>query len=185
MSYSHSQHGAYALILGEEDGTRRLPIIIGGFEAQSIALELEKMQPARPLTHDLFTSFMQSFSIFVDQVIIDKFVEGVFHAKIYCHDNQGKHQIIDSRTSDAISIALRVDCPFYTYSEIMEEAGIEMDDADVDDAMEEASFDQETLSNDPFTENSIEELKDMLKSAIDNEDYELASRLRDEINKRK
>lgn len=184
MSYSHSQHGAYALILGEEPGIRRLPIIIGGFEAQAIALELESMKPSRPLTHDLFKFFTESFDVTIDEVIIDKFVEGVFHAKIYCHDNNGNHQVIDSRTSDAIAIALRLDCPFYTYEEIMEEAGIEMDDADVEDSGE--LFEQnDTPEDDTMESKSLNELHEMLKEAIDSEDYELASRIRDEINKRK
>lgn len=184
MSYSHSQHGAYALILGEEPGIRRLPIIIGGFEAQAIALELESMKPSRPLTHDLFTFFTESFDVSIDEVIIDKFVEGVFHAKIYCHDNNGNHQVIDSRTSDAIAIALRLNCPFYTYEEIMEEAGIEMDDADVEDSGE--LFEQEEMpADDSMESKSLNELHVMLKEAIDSEDYELASRIRDEINKRK
>ncbi|MCK9167130.1 MAG: bifunctional nuclease family protein [Bacteroidales bacterium] len=183
MSYSHSQHGAYALILGEENGTRRLPIIIGGFEAQAIALELEHMKPQRPLTHDLFRNFAAAFAIRIDEVIIDKFVEGVFHAKLYCHDTHGNHHIIDSRTSDAIAIALRLDCPFYTHEAILDAAGIEMDaEFDVDS---EDFIDQEPEKRNSLNDKSLHELRNMLKAAIENENYELASRIRDEINKQK
>ncbi len=184
MSYSHSQHGAYALILGEEPGIRRLPIIIGGFEAQAIALELEDMKPSRPLTHDLFKFFTESFGVTIGQVIIDKFVEGVFHAKIYCHDQYDNLQVIDSRTSDAIAIALRMGCPFYTYENIMQEAGIEMDDSDVDDSDELFEQNEKPLQN-TMESISIDDLKEMLKEAVENENYEQASRIRDEINKRK
>jgi len=184
MSYSHSQHGAYALILGEESGIRRLPIIIGGFEAQAIALEMEGMRPSRPLTHDLFKFFTESFNITISEVIIDKFVEGVFHAKLYCHDTHGVSHVIDSRTSDAIAIALRLGCPFYTYENIMQEAGIEMDDADVEDSGEKM-FEADSVPKDSLESKSLTELQDNLKEAVENEDYELASRIRDEINKRK
>lgn len=183
MSYSHSQQGAYALILGEVDGTRRLPIIIGGFEAQAIALELEKMKPSRPLTHDLFKSVTASFGITMDEIVIDKFIEGVFHAKLYCHDNYDHTQILDSRTSDAIAIALRLGCPFYTYEEILDAAGIEMDEEFDYDATDE--LDDMDPNSDSMETKSLSELQEMLKNAIDSELYELASSIRDEINKRK
>ena len=127
MSYSQLQSGAYALILGETEGNRRLPIIIGGFEAQAIAIELEKMKPARPLTHDLFRSFAEAFNVQITEVIINKFVDGVFHARIVCFDGHNEVEI-DSRTSDAVALALRFKCPVYTYENIMETAGIVMDE---------------------------------------------------------
>ena len=125
MSYSQSQSGAYALILGEVDGSRRLPIIIGGFEAQAIAVELEKMKPSRPLTHDLFKSFADSYNIRLREVIIDQFKQGVFHAKLICIKDNSE-STIDSRTSDAVALAIRFRCPIYTYEKIMEDAGMEV-----------------------------------------------------------
>ncbi|PID94100.1 MAG: hypothetical protein CSA95_04705 [Bacteroidetes bacterium] len=184
MSYSHSQQGAYALILGEEDGVRRLPIIIGGFEAQAIALEIENMKPSRPLTHDLFKHLSESFDISVDEVIIDKFVEGIFHAKILCHDLNGKHRVIDSRTSDAIAIALRFDCPFYAYESVIQEAGIEIEDEDIERS-EELFEREEKKPDDVLEAKSLDELKMMLEEAVESENYEWASCIRNEINKRK
>ena len=123
LSYSQTQSGAYALVLGEKKGTRRLPIIIGGFEAQAIAIELEKMTPNRPLTHDLFKSFADSFEILLNEVIIYNLVEGIFYAKLLCSCN-GKDMEIDARTSDSIALAIRFDCPVYTYEFILEKAGV-------------------------------------------------------------
>ncbi|MDZ7741268.1 MAG: bifunctional nuclease family protein [Bacteroidota bacterium] len=127
MSYSQSQSGAYALIMGEKQGKRRLPIIIGGFEAQSIAIELEKMKPSRPLTHDLFKNFADHYKVGIKEVVINKFQEGVFFAKLVCEQN-GTVSEIDSRTSDAVALAIRFNCPIYTYEKIMSEAGVVMDD---------------------------------------------------------
>jgi hypothetical protein len=184
MSYSQSQSGAYALILGEKDGKRRLPIIIGGFEAQSIAIELEKIKTPRPLTHDLFKTFASSFEITITEVIINKFSEGVFYAILLCSD--GKKELeIDSRTSDAIALALRFGCPVYTYESIMVAAGILMEEdqesSKTEDPAEEALV-PEKIS---FSEQSLTELHQLLQSAVENEEYEKASRIRDEINKRK
>jgi bifunctional DNase/RNase len=184
MSYSQSQSGAYALILGERDGNRRLPIIIGGFEAQSIAIELEKIRTPRPLTHDLFKAFAEAYNIEVSEVVICKFSEGVFHAKLVCTDGI-KTEEVDSRTSDAIALALRFGCPVYTYESIMTAAGILMEEeADMlrhdDPAPEESAG--ETIS---FSDASPAELQEMLQSAIENEEYEKASKIRDELNKRK
>ena len=184
MSYSQSQSGAYALILGEHGGVRRLPIIIGGFEAQAIAVELEKMKPSRPLTHDLFKNFAEHYDIFIKEVIIDKFMEGVFFAKLVCLQGDSESEI-DARTSDAVALAIRFRCPIYTYENIMSEAGIVMEEK-----AEEMQEDEDpAIANEPeaeeYTTNSLEELKEMLQKAIDNEEYEKASRLRDEINKRK
>ena len=139
MSYSQSQSGAYALILGEVEGNRRLPIIIGGFEAQSIAVELEQMKPSRPLTHDLFKNFADHYHIRVIEVVIDQFKHGVFHAKLLCvHNNE--ETLIDARTSDAVALAIRFKCPIYTVEKIMAEAGILMDDTKMEGKEKEKSF---------------------------------------------
>ena len=182
MSYSQSQSGAYALILGEVKGKRRLPIIIGGFEAQAIAVELEKMKPSRPLTHDLLKNFADTYHIQVKEVIIDQFKQGVFHAKLICVQNNVEN-LIDSRTSDAVALAIRFKCPIYTYEKIMEEAGMLMDEnatppetmTKPDAAPPEPSFEEYTLK----------ELEEMLQMTIEQEDYEKASMIRDEIKKRK
>jgi hypothetical protein len=184
MSYSQSQSGAYALILGEKEGKRRLPIIIGGFEAQSIAIELEKIKTPRPLTHDLFKTFADSFDIRILEVIINKFSEGVFYAVLICSD--GKTEIeIDSRTSDAIALALRFGCPVYTYESIMVAAGILMEEDTGNSKQDNPAEDENLNEESSFSEYSLEELTQMLQSAIENEEYEKASRIRDEIKKRK
>jgi len=178
MSYSQSQSGAYALILGETYGKRRLPIIIGGFEAQAIAVELEKMKPSRPLTHDLFKNFADHYSIFLKEVIIDKFMEGVFFAKLICiHD--GQESEIDARTSDAVALAIRFSCPIYTYEKIMSEAGIVMEEKNISDA---PSHTKSRKSE--YASLTIEELQELLAKAIEKEEYEKASRIRDEIQNR-
>ena len=182
MSYSQSQSGAYALILGEEGGKRRLPIIIGGFEAQAIAIELEKMQPTRPLTHDLFRSFAETFHVTIKEVIINKFIEGVFHAELVCHDEKTEYSI-DARTSDAVALSLRFHCPVYTYEKIMSAAGIVMDDNKEGD---EKPVKKEGQAEDTIYEKySIKELQKLLQKTIENEEYEKASQIRDEINRRK
>ncbi len=181
MSYSQSQSGAYALILGEAKGKRRLPIIIGGFEAQAIAVELEKMKPSRPLTHDLFKSFADNYNIQIKEVIIDMFKQGVFHAKLVCTQNNTE-SIIDSRTSDAVALAIRFKCPIYTYENIMKEAGMLMDEKS--GSAETILTSAEDLPETEFEEYTLGELKEMLEKAVDQEDYEKASRLRDEIKKR-
>jgi uncharacterized protein len=185
MSYSQSQSGAYALILGERDGKRRLPIIIGGFEAQAIAIELEKIKTPRPLTHDLFKSFAEAFNIRLTEVIINKFSEGVFFAVLICNDGDAEIEI-DSRTSDAIALSLRFNCPVFTYESIMVSAGIIMEE-------ESESVKSPKEENEPFgraedieySEFSSTELREMLQSAVENEEYEKASRIRDELKKRK
>jgi hypothetical protein len=184
MSYSQSQSGAYALILGEIDGRRRLPIIIGGFEAQSIAIELEKIKTPRPLTHDLFKSMATSFNITITEVIINKFSEGVFYAILVCNDGTNELEI-DSRTSDAIALALRFHCPIYTFENIMASAGIM-----IDEEAEKAAAPRETVTQTKggettFANYSLSELQQMLQTAIENEEYEKASQIRDELNKRK
>jgi len=181
MSYSQSQSGAYALILGEVNGKRRLPIIIGGFEAQAIAIELEKMQPSRPLTHDLFKSFAENFNVTIQEVVINKFVEGVFHAELVCLSDKGEYRI-DARTSDAVALALRFHCPIYTVEKIMSTAGIVVDEPG--ETSDEAKPKAKKAVKSAFEHNTLEELKDLLKKAVENEEYEKASKIRDEIKRR-
>lgn len=185
LSYSQTQTGAYALVLGEAKGKRRLPIIIGGFEAQAIAIELEKMTPSRPLTHDLFKSFAEGFNISVSEVIIYNLVEGIFFAKLISHD--GKKEVeIDARTSDAIALAVRFNCPINTYEFILSQAGIILDDEAIAAANEgETTEDLVEADVNDYLKKSTEELKQMLQTALDEEDYEKASRIRDELNNRK
>lgn len=184
MSYSQSQSGAYALILGEHGGARRLPIIIGGFEAQAIAVELEKMKPSRPLTHDLFKNFAEHYNIFIKEVIIDKFMEGVFFAKLVCIQG-GEESEIDARTSDAVALAIRFRCPIYTYEKIMSEAGIIMEDKSDEMMEDERNITVDESEEGEFSSLSVKKLKELLQNAVQKEDYEKASRIRDEINKRK
>lgn len=185
LSYSQTQSGAYALVLSEVSGVRRLPIIIGGFEAQAIAIELEKMKPARPLTHDLFKSLAVEFDILVREVYIYKLHEGIFYAKIIC-EGQGEFKEIDARTSDAIAIGVRFNSPIYTTESILSSSGILMDDSNqlLDD--QQSSNAEHALSDvaNPMKSKTVLELQEMLNEALNNEDYELASQIRDEINKR-
>ena len=185
LSYSQTQTGAYALVLGEAKGKRRLPIIIGGFEAQAIAIELEKMTPSRPLTHDLFKSFAEGFDITVSEVLIYNLVEGIFFAKIICN-NGDKNVEIDARTSDAIAIAVRFSCPINTFEFILSQAGIILDDEALNAGGENESIEDlvEADVND-YLKKSTEELKQLLEAALAEEDYEKASRIRDELNNRK
>lgn len=185
LSYSQTQSGAYALVLSEVIGKRRLPIIIGGFEAQAIAIELEKMTPSRPLTHDLFKNFADNFKINLVEVIIYNLVEGIFFARLICEQN-GKEVEIDSRTSDAIALAVRFESPIYTYEFVLNSAGIILDDEELgekEDITPEINLEEITKS--PTERMTLKELKKQLKNSIDNEDYEAASRFRDEINNRK
>ena len=188
ISYSQTQSGAYALVLSEEDGKRRIPIIIGGFEAQAIAIQLEGLTPPRPLTHDLFLNFAKSFSIELLDVQIYKLEEGVFFSKLHC-DNGKKEVYIDARTSDSIALALRFGCPIYTTEEILEKAGIVLD---IEDKPEDAPPSEKAATTqtkpDSLSESlkslSIDELNALLEESILNEDYEKASKIRDELNKR-
>ncbi|RLD50453.1 MAG: hypothetical protein DRJ05_19600 [Bacteroidetes bacterium] len=182
MSYSQSQSGAYALILGEVGGERRLPIIIGGFEAQAIAIELEKMKPTRPLTHDLFKSFADTFHITIQEVVINKFIEGVFHAELLCLDGKSEFRI-DARTSDAVALSLRFNCPVYTNERIMSEAGIVMDSEKPEGEKKSEASDQ--ADENVYGKYSVNELQKSLQKSIEKEEYEKASQIRDEINRRK
>ena len=188
LSYSQTQSGAYALVLSEVNGVRRLPIIIGGFEAQAIAIELENMVPSRPLTHDLFKSFAEAFDIKVKEVIIYNLKEGIFYSKLIC-DKEGKEIEIDARTSDAIALAVRFKCNVYTYESILGSAGIQLDQED-EDADITAPLEEQKKSSSSKKEKAdlsgltIKELETRLEGAVESENYELASKIRDEINKR-
>lgn len=194
ISYSQTQNGAYALILSEVDGDRKLPIVIGAFEAQSIAIALEKeIKPPRPLTHDLFKNFSDRFEIVVKQVIIHKLVDGVFYSSLICERDKIE-EIIDARTSDAIALALRFNAPIFTYKNILDKAGIFLkgeqgaesapssvrEKMDVDDIVPQPVDSPETN----YKKMSLDELETLLSQAVKNEDYEKAARLRDEISKR-
>lgn len=199
ISYSQTQNGAYALILNEVDGDRKLPIVIGAFEAQSIAIALEKeIKPPRPLTHDLFKNFSDRFEIVIKQVIIHKLVDGVFYSSIICERDKIE-EIIDARTSDAIALALRFSAPIFTYKTILDKAGIflkfsskdkEKDESDdsiiVDEILQEGgeTVEIEQGASDGYTELTNDELNKELDKAVTNEDYEKAAKLRDEISKR-
>ena len=194
ISYSQTQSGAYALILSEVDGERKLPIVIGAFEAQSIAIALEKdIRPPRPLTHDLFKNFSDRFDIVVKQVIIHKLVDGVFYASLIC-ERDTKEEVIDARTSDAIALALRFSAPIFTYKNILEKAGIILkinpDDPEKSDdtlVFEEASMDtssEDLEKEDSYKNLSLAELEDLLQKAVSDENYEVAAKIRDEISKR-
>ena len=183
ISYSQTQSGAYALILIEENGERRIPIIIGGFEAQAIVIKLENLDPPRPLTHDLFKKFADEFDISVIEVMISKLEEGVFFSKLVC-TNGKKEFSIDSRTSDAVALALRFGCPIYITEEILEKAGITINptNSEISTATEIDSFFEP--ENNKFSSYSDEDLYKMIDEAVKTEDYERAASVRDEIEKR-
>jgi len=186
LSVSQSQSGAYALVLAEEVGDRRIPIIIGPIEAQSIAIQLEGLKPPRPLTHDLFKNMASAFDIYISEIIIYKLEEGIFYSELVCMKD-GKQIIIDSRTSDAVALALRFNCPIYTTEDILQRAGIVIEF--------ESEHNQEEWQN-PIREESnkgkyeygkytASELSDLLTNAVKDEDYEKASAIRDEISRRR
>ncbi|WP_149912952.1 bifunctional nuclease family protein [Sphingobacterium cavernae] len=197
LSYSQTQSGAYALVLGEINGNRRLPIIIGSFEAQAIAVEIEKMTPSRPLTHDLFKSFSETFDISIDEVLIYNLVDGIFFAKLICSQGNETHEI-DARTSDAVALAVRFECPIYTYDFIMSSAGIVIESNDFAflENLSSANTSEGTTPSpkkefekpkevSPYASLTLEELESTLEKAIANEQYEVAAKIRDEIEKRK
>ncbi|MCH3883325.1 bifunctional nuclease family protein [Tenacibaculum aquimarinum] len=191
ISYSQTQSGAYALVLSEIEGTRTLPIIIGAFEAQSIAIALEKeIRPPRPLTHDLFKTFADRFEINIKQVIIHKLVDGVFFSSLIC-ERDGIEEIIDTRTSDAIALAVRFNAPIFTYENILDKAGIYLKieeelfmEEDLDSEEIELQLEEEISQESSFSSLTSEELHQQLNDAVTNENYELAAKIRDEISKR-
>tara|TARA_B110000438_G_C15579688_1_gene549077 strand:+ start:200 stop:820 length:621 start_codon:yes stop_codon:yes gene_type:complete len=192
LTYSQSQSNAYALLLGEEEGPRRLPIVIGAFEAQSIAIALEKeLMPPRPLTHDLFTSMALSFNIYLKEVMIHKLKEGIFYSYLVC-EQEGEIKQIDSRTSDAVALALRFNCPIYTYTTILDQAGVILEeDTPVHPPQLETSIELDPELEEPkkpksssFARLSEVALTKRLNQALEKEDYELAALIRDELNRR-
>jgi bifunctional DNase/RNase len=186
LSHSITQTHSYAVVLGEVKGQRRLPIVIGGFEAQAIAVALEHMQPSRPLTHDLMKNFMNSFGVELQEVIISDLQEGIFYSKLVCYTENDTVEI-DSRTSDALALAVRFGCPIYTYEHILENAGILMDDNATKKDKTESFGSEEDISSDreDLSALGIEELHVLLNEVLEQEDYIRAIAIRDEINKRK
>ncbi|MDD7914884.1 bifunctional nuclease family protein [Polaribacter ponticola] len=192
ISYSQTQSGAYALVLSEMEGTRTLPIIIGAFEAQSIAIALEtEIRPPRPLTHDLFKTFSDRFKINIKEVIIHKLVDGVFFSSLVC-EKEGKEEVIDTRTSDAIAIAVRFNAPIYAYENILDKAGIYLkveEELELENQQEstEISLELEEIvkqDDDNFSSLTLKELHNQLNNAVEDENYEMAAKIRDEISKR-
>jgi hypothetical protein len=183
MINSQSQSGAYTLILGEAEGKRRLPILINGFEAQAILFHIEKIKIPRPLTHDLFKNFADTFNIRIKEVIISKFAQGIFYGTLICEDEKGIKEI-DSRTSDAIALAVRFGCPIFTYEKVLTDAGVSInEEPDIDDlATGNLDDDREEFDFDKFSDNELEE---MMNEAIEKEEYERASLIRDILNRRK
>ena len=180
LSYSQDQSGAYALVLAETEGNRRIPIIIGAVEAQAIAINLEGLKPPRPLTHDLFTTVLSTFEIHITEVFIHAFEEGIFYAEMKLTGDKGNFSI-DSRTSDAIALALRCGCPIFTTEEVMGQTGILIDFEDTEEENELTdTFDEHSV----YDEFTLDELNEMLDKAIHDEEYEKASVIRDEISRR-
>jgi uncharacterized protein len=188
LSHSITQTHSYAVVLGEINGLRRLPIVIGGFEAQAIAVALEKMQPSRPLTHDLMKNFLNAFAIDLHEIIICDLQEGIFYSKLVCSSENDTIEI-DSRTSDALALAVRFGCPIYTYENILESAGILMEETDKGKKkkvkQEVVVEEQGNAGNDDLKTMSLEELDSLLNEVLENEDYIRAIAIRDEINSRK
>ena len=181
IAYSQNQSGAYAMILDEVDGNRKLPVVIGEFEAQSIAVNLDKdIKPQRPFTHDLFKNFANRFDIAIKRVIITKLVDGVFYSSLICERDKIE-EIIDSRTSDAVSLALRFKAPIYTHENVLEKAGVVFEKGELPT---QGTLDDELSDEINYTDLSNQELENAIKKAVKKEDYELAARLRDEISKR-
>ena len=183
LSHSITQTHSYAVVLGEVNGLRRLPIVIGGFEAQAIAVALERMQPSRPLTHDLLKNFMNAFNVDLQEIIISDLQEGIFYSKLVCINDHDTVEI-DSRTSDALALAVRFGCPVYTYDHILESAGILMEDAPGGKKKPTTTTTAEPGSRDDLSGLSLEELNTLLTEVLDQEDYIRAISIRDEIQKR-
>jgi uncharacterized protein len=189
LSSSQSQTGSFALVLGERDGNRRLPIIIGMFEAQSIAIQIEKINPNRPLTHDLFKTFAEQMSVNITEILISDLKEGVFYSKIMCTDGDKEFEL-DARPSDAIAIGLRFGVPIYTVESVLSEAGIILSDLEEEEdeseemTVKSTSSTTASSSKEPLNQTSVDDLNKMLNEALEKEDYERAAKIRDELNKR-
>lgn len=192
LTYSQTQNNAYALLLREDNGPRRLPIVIGAFEAQSIAIALEKdIKPPRPLTHDLFTSFALNFNVYLKEIMIHKLEEGIFYSHLVCEQN-GEIKKIDSRTSDAVALALRFNCPIFTYESILEKAGIILEDKNIKSAKKSKGKNtpkqknKDLIKSTTYNLNRLSDtaLNEKLKQAVEKEDYKLAAAIRDELNRR-
>lgn len=181
LSHSITQTHSYAVVLGEVNGLRRLPIVIGGFEAQAIAVALERMQPSRPLTHDLMKNFMMAFNIDLHEIIINDLQEGIFYSKLICSSDKDTVEI-DSRTSDAVALAVRFGCPIYTYDNILDSAGILMDE---DEKKKKVVVTHNDDKSDDLKKMTVLELESMLNEVLEHEDYIKAASIRDEINRRK
>ena len=182
LVYSQTQHGAYVLVLIEENGERKLPIVIGATEAQAIAIGQEQMQPPRPLTHDLFINFASAFNITLQEVVITRLDEGIFYAELIC-ENFANRIKIDSRTSDAVALAVRFKCPIYVNEEVLKVAGISTREETSANYSSQSDDSKDDLE-DALSRKSLNELKQMLNEAVNQEKYELASKIRDEINRR-
>ena len=180
LSHSLAQSQNYAVILGEINGNKKLPILIGSFEAQAIAVAMENMEPNRPLTHDLFKNVLVALNVVLKEVIISNLIEGIFYSQLVCLQN-GKEILVDSRTSDAIALAVRFKCPIFAYQNILDEAGVVLENENLED---EDDDDDMINEDDPLGNYSQEDLQDLLNDALSNEDYEQAAIIRDEINKR-
>ncbi|MBX0331641.1 bifunctional nuclease family protein [Pontibacter sp. HSC-14F20] len=188
LSSSQSQTGSFALVLGERDGNRRLPIIIGMFEAQSIAIQIEKINPNRPLTHDLFKTFAEQMSVNITEILISDLKEGVFYSKIMCTDGEKEFEL-DARPSDAIAIGLRFGVPIYTVESVLSEAGIILSDLEEEEDEDEemtvkSGSTSSSTTKEPLNQTSVDDLNKMLNEALEKEDYERAAKIRDELNKR-
>jgi bifunctional DNase/RNase len=184
LSHSITQTHSYAVVLGETNGLRRLPIVIGGFEAQAIAVALEHMQPSRPLTHDLMKNFMNAFNVELQEIIISDLQEGIFYSKLVCFTEHDTVEI-DSRTSDALALAVRFGCPIYTYEHILENAGILMEDGGKKSKPEAVGAEDSNTGREDLSSMSLEELQTLLNDVLEHEDYIRAIAIRDEMNKRK
>jgi bifunctional DNase/RNase len=195
LSHSVTQSHNYAVVLGEQDGSRRLPIVIGGFEAQAIAVAMERMTPNRPLTHDLFKNTLETFEIELKEVIINNLLDGIFYARLICIED-GEEFEIDSRTSDALAMAVRFNCPIFTYEFILDAAGVILEDSEDGGIEEQAPTEKpkatsskksrrkKTVSGNTLSSYTADELSKMLEEVLDDEDYERAAKIRDEITRR-
>ena len=186
LSHSVTQSHNYAVVLGERRGQRRLPIVIGSFEAQAIAVAMERMVPNRPLTHDLFKNTLDTFGVQLREVVINNLVDGIFYARLVCVKN-GEPFEIDSRTSDAIAMAVRFDCPIYTYDFILEAAGVVLEEQDDDDATRSTGITQSQaplVESDAIETFTVDQLQRKLQEVLEQEDYEMAARIRDELKRR-